>query len=498
MRVLQSSITGLMVVVLVAAISIGALRHPSETWAGVMYLVTCGILLLSVVGATVLSAGKRAWWLGFALFGWGYMVLVFEPRAISSLRPSLPTSILLRAVGTRLYPERTSLIVPSRRSAEESSPIGHSLKSLTRLDTDRSARSLMAILISAFQLTGPLQTETPYAGPQDAPDVPFLQIGHCLFALGAAVIGGLLATILFGIAPRSGAHSQLAPGSTRAQGELEVGLTDQRRHRRRCWIICLVGLCANLTFALLAICFQSTTFEGATFLLTCALLGIAALGAVRETGHQRNHWFGGALFGWGYLLLAFNSNVIQNGWPYLKESEPPRLFTTSELDTIRHRTPPFPRLSPPLADGSPVDNVPVFKALERRLSVRFAETGLQTALDELKTQTKSPELPNGLHFYVDRGALERVMKALDSPVSLESDGVPLKMSLRLLLNQLELDYVVKSGIVLVTSRRDILALAVYYDPVQRVGHCLIAVMAACVGAMAARWAFTEPETSIRR
>ena len=40
-----------------------------------MLLLTCGILTLGVVGAIYRQGTRRAWWLGFSLFGWGYMAL---------------------------------------------------------------------------------------------------------------------------------------------------------------------------------------------------------------------------------------------------------------------------------------------------------------------------------------------------------------------------------------------------------------------------------------
>jgi hypothetical protein len=75
MRFVRFSIAGLMGAVLTAALGLTALRSASETWAGVALLATCGVLGLAVVGVVSRAADERAWWLGFALFGWGYLVL---------------------------------------------------------------------------------------------------------------------------------------------------------------------------------------------------------------------------------------------------------------------------------------------------------------------------------------------------------------------------------------------------------------------------------------
>ena len=51
MHHLRFSITGLMGLVLVAAVGLTALRNANETRAGGILLLTCGILALAVVGA---------------------------------------------------------------------------------------------------------------------------------------------------------------------------------------------------------------------------------------------------------------------------------------------------------------------------------------------------------------------------------------------------------------------------------------------------------------
>jgi hypothetical protein len=78
MRFVRFSIAGLMGAVLTAALGLTALRSASETWAGAALLLTCGVLGLAVVGVVSRAADERAWWLGFALFGWGYLALAIS------------------------------------------------------------------------------------------------------------------------------------------------------------------------------------------------------------------------------------------------------------------------------------------------------------------------------------------------------------------------------------------------------------------------------------
>src|SRR5579872_5520229 len=72
---LRFTLAGLMGAVLVAAVGLAALRNPTESWAGGMLLLTCGTLALAVIGAITRRGARRTWWLGFGLFGWGYLVL---------------------------------------------------------------------------------------------------------------------------------------------------------------------------------------------------------------------------------------------------------------------------------------------------------------------------------------------------------------------------------------------------------------------------------------
>ncbi len=99
LRRIRFSIAGLMGVVLVAAVGFAALRNASEAWAGWLLLLTCGVLTLAVVGSLCRGPAERAGWLGFALFGWGYLALA---QWSSLSKVTLPTISLADAIGSRL------------------------------------------------------------------------------------------------------------------------------------------------------------------------------------------------------------------------------------------------------------------------------------------------------------------------------------------------------------------------------------------------------------
>jgi hypothetical protein len=96
----------------------------------------------------------------------------------------------------------------------------------------------------------------------------------------------------------------------------------------------------------------------------------------------------------------------------------------------------------------------ILAQLERKLSVSFAqEIPLEEALKYIKSNTQSEELdlPSGLPIYVDPIGLQEAEKTLASTVILDVEGVAMKDALRLVLDQLALEYDVKDGLMIITS-----------------------------------------------
>ncbi len=250
-RILRFTISGLMGVVLVAAIGLAALRSGSYAWAGAMFLLACGILALATVGAVCAKPSGRAWWFGFALFGWGYLTLVFQHFYVEY--PQVPTDAWLRR---------------------------------------------------AMPYIGPGNGWRP--GFHGLGDDCYRQTGHCLLSLVAATLGGAMAHAFFGAA---------SVRSDQPSVPLRLAAPAIARRWRRSALIGLVALVFFATVALIGAGRAPGPSAGVTVLLTWACLGLAGVAAVCGQGRKRAGYLGATVFGVGYMFLAFIPSTVPETWP---------------------------------------------------------------------------------------------------------------------------------------------------------------------------------------
>jgi hypothetical protein len=69
------TISGMMAVVVLAAVGFAAIRSGSDLWLRVIY----SLVAMALLTATVLARYRSAFWYGFAVFGWGYFLLGLGP-----------------------------------------------------------------------------------------------------------------------------------------------------------------------------------------------------------------------------------------------------------------------------------------------------------------------------------------------------------------------------------------------------------------------------------
>ncbi len=435
-RSIRFSIAGLMGVVLIVAIGLAALRSASDIWAGVIFLATCSVLALSIVGVICRREAERAWWLGFAIFGWGYMALAFWPSDVPRL-PRLPTMALLQWLSAKLGVKVEGIAGGSGMGGAGGGMGG-----------------VQSAPVVAF--VGGFGGGGLVVGYE-----AFEQVGHCLWALLFAVVGGSLARFLFAV----------------PSGDLERRLTETDLTDRSTWegrlrpaVIGLAGVALIVLITVVRPRAAPGLAAGTIYLLTCGLLGLAVLGAALGEGRPRQIWLGAALFGTGYMILAFGRDPIPHPTPNLP--------TDHLLNALR---PWFPRMPEGIFVSSKEEaaNARILKALDQPIPMRFPdETPLNDVLKYIRKATKGPD-GKGIPIYVDPIGLQEAEKSLTSTVIVDLHDVPLDTTLNICLRQLGLAYFIRDGFLMITSTESVPP--PYEDPFLMGGHCVLALIAAAVG-----------------
>jgi hypothetical protein len=406
------SIAGLMGVVVVAALGFAALRSPSPTSAGIAIIATCGVLSLAWVGAICRKGSARTWWLGLALFGCMYIATAY---LLADGPGEFPTVALLVAVASKL--------------------------------------GAAPVIVAGFE------------GPQIDPN--YRWIGHCVWSLALGLLGAVLASLLFSKLPVTTEQSDLDP-------EPKDSTARRFWHRPNARAIALFALILAVTLALLGSTSDFGLWSVATMLVTLGILGLAVLGAVFGRAKARARWFGGALFGLGYLMLVFLKYPDLEVWPYLATDTLMRAF-----DPLLRRVIPRYADSP---ESMAVANARVWRLLQKPIPIHFHDTALVDVVKHIQDATRGPDRKR-LSIYVD--PLPSVgNEALPSTVqSADLEGIPLRRSLQLCLEQNELSYYVRDGILHIYAPFGVASIEP--DTSLLVGHCLVALFAAGIGAIAA-------------
>jgi hypothetical protein len=72
------SIAALLAGMVPIAVGLAALANPTALWEGVVFALTLLTLFTAIVGVLYRRGAGRAFWVGFALFGWGFFVLASD------------------------------------------------------------------------------------------------------------------------------------------------------------------------------------------------------------------------------------------------------------------------------------------------------------------------------------------------------------------------------------------------------------------------------------
>jgi hypothetical protein len=103
------TISGMSAVILVCAILLAAARSPNDLWSTAAFSASLLVLGVALIGALFARRARRTYWAGFAVLGWGYMLIVFGPWCDTHIAPLLITRSVFELVHFRFQgdlPER--------------------------------------------------------------------------------------------------------------------------------------------------------------------------------------------------------------------------------------------------------------------------------------------------------------------------------------------------------------------------------------------------------
>jgi hypothetical protein len=177
---IRFTIAGLLILVLYVAVGFAALRESNDLWDSGVLTVTLGALLISILLAVHRAESGRAFWIGFALFGWTYVVLSLLPSIESRLLTSKALAYLESQV-----PERPPGPFTVPGSGTGSRAPTNQFQSLTfNADGSQLVTSMQGKVMLWDAATGRV------IGVPRGTNEHFIRIGHSLFALLAGWFGG--------------------------------------------------------------------------------------------------------------------------------------------------------------------------------------------------------------------------------------------------------------------------------------------------------------------
>jgi hypothetical protein len=191
---IQVTLAGLLAAVGAIAFCLAALTHASPNWASVFLTGTVAVLFVALSRTIATRGRSRAFWAGFAVWGWGYLFLVSWPAGPYSWpEPWVPASMAEPLPTTRLL-----------RWTHGAMPVGAGpLAAGTSVSIEESGRSYPGTILATkgeqylARYDGwPSNFDTWVTSARLRPSVPkwesFQQIGQAAWALLLGLFGGFL------------------------------------------------------------------------------------------------------------------------------------------------------------------------------------------------------------------------------------------------------------------------------------------------------------------
>jgi hypothetical protein len=185
------SIRMLMVIVIIFAVGLAALRNASDLWVGTLLLADLFVLGTALMGAVILRGREQHWCIGFVSFAGFYLALSMGPWLSDAFQPRLGTTHALRYAYERTYPS----VAPPLEKEALASLLVQREELLSHLENaKRVARHVNdpSVLAATRELK---KIDAKLAANQAAPSLnQFQNVGHSIFSLLIGLVGGTVAT----------------------------------------------------------------------------------------------------------------------------------------------------------------------------------------------------------------------------------------------------------------------------------------------------------------
>ena len=190
MKRIRFNIASLLVVVLLVAVSFAGLREATELWDSGLFSVTLIVLLVSILLAIHRAEKRRAYWLGFTLFGWTYLGYSLVP----SIESRLITTKALAYVDSKVSDR--SIVHLQRVWDTWSNDSTRNNQSIPSTSIAFSPQENGGTRGNQF-VAGDWTFTRGFTGAIGGSTMNFIRIGHSFLTLIVATLGGMLSRYVY-------------------------------------------------------------------------------------------------------------------------------------------------------------------------------------------------------------------------------------------------------------------------------------------------------------
>ncbi len=188
MRRFRFHLGTLVIVVLLFGVGFAALRESNEAWDRCIFSMMLGVLLLSILLAIHRLGSLRAFWLGFALFGWIYVALTLVPP----IESRLVTTKALAYLHSKMPAPYSGGLKDLDADGRSDLFVVNNSQPNSLYYVDKGNGTFEDVTPAAVKLSiSNIFLGTSPAGSSGTTE-NFVRIGHSLVALVAGLLGGLL------------------------------------------------------------------------------------------------------------------------------------------------------------------------------------------------------------------------------------------------------------------------------------------------------------------